>query len=106
MYAHLKSATELQLIIAVLSLFHMFAPYIVSVLWSNCVRARGMYRSSLAFERVFRDETICTDSKSSHIYSGAGPFTDLNTSSAFLYLTRSGSDSQRSCSKSDALGVL
>ena len=59
MYAHLKSATELQLLIAVLSLFHMFAPDIVSVLWNNCVRARGMYRSYLAFERVFRDETIC-----------------------------------------------
>ena len=69
MYAHLKSATELQLIIAVLSLFHMFAPGIVSVLWNNsyCVRARGTYRSYLAFERVFRDETICTDSTSSHI---------------------------------------
>ena len=63
----LKSATEFQLINAVFSLFHMFAPYIVSVLWNNCVRARGTYRSSLAFERVFRDETICTDSKSSHI---------------------------------------
>ena len=60
MYAHLKSAAELQLLIAVLSLFHMFAPYIVSVLWNNCVRARGTYRPSLAFERVFRDETICS----------------------------------------------
>ena len=67
MYAYLKYATELQLIIAVLSLFHMFAPYIVSVLCNNCVRARGTYRSSLAFELVFRDDTICTDSKSSHI---------------------------------------
>ena len=46
MYAHLKSATELQLIIAVLSLFHMFAPDIVSVLWNNCVRARGTVESS------------------------------------------------------------
>ena len=36
MYAHLKSATELQLLIAVLSLFHMFAPDIVCV----CARAR------------------------------------------------------------------
>ena len=57
MYAYLKSATELQLLIPVLSLFHMFAPDIVSVLRNNCVRARGTYRSSLAFERVFRDET-------------------------------------------------
>ena len=49
MYARLKSATELQLIIDVLSLFHMFAPdNIVSVIWNNCVRARGTYRSSLA----------------------------------------------------------
>ena len=49
MYAHLKSATELQLLIAVLSLFHMFAPDIVSVLWNNCVRARTINnkRSSL-----------------------------------------------------------
>ena len=38
MYARLKSATELQLLIAVLSLFHMFAPDRVSVLWDNCVR--------------------------------------------------------------------
>ena len=80
MYAHLKSATELQHLIAALSLFHMFAPYIVNVLWNNCVRARGTYRSSLAFERVFRDTTICIDSKRLLILSGPRPFTDLNTS--------------------------
>ena len=67
MYAHLKSATELQLLIAVLCLFHMFVPDIVRVLLFNCVRARGTYKSHLAFERVFRDDTICTGSKSSHI---------------------------------------
>ena len=67
MYAHLKYFTELQLLIAVLSLFHMFAPDTVSEFWYNCVRARGTYRSPLAFERVFRDDTICTDSKSSPI---------------------------------------
>ena len=67
MYAHLKYFTELQLLISVLSSFHVFGPDIVSVFWYNCVRARGTYRSPLAFERVFRDETICIDSKSSHI---------------------------------------
>ena len=45
MYAHLKSATELQLLIAVLSLFHIFAPYIVSVLWNNYDRISTPHKS-------------------------------------------------------------